>query len=102
MENEKTQAEKQLIKDVKMLEDVPKGSKDGNSEGPFATMTWERWQEAQARVDQCFSRFVSAVQEHRTDQVLMLGLEMQEIATQMLLEAYAMSANLPLEPLPEK
>ncbi len=30
----------------------------------------------------------------------MIGLEMQEIANQMLLEAYVMTTDLPLETLP--
>ncbi|HEY3991587.1 MAG TPA: hypothetical protein VGM01_01800 [Ktedonobacteraceae bacterium] len=56
--------------------------------------------DAQARTMQCFSRFVRAVEEHHLDHAIMIGLEMQEIATAMLLEAYAQSANVPLEELP--
>ena len=67
---------------------------------PFATFTWRHWMEAQAKINQCFSRFIRAVEHERTDQALMIGLEVQEIATQMLLEAYAMCADLPLEDLP--
>jgi hypothetical protein len=51
----------------------------------------------QARVTQCFSRFVRAIEEKQAAQALMIGLEMQEIATQMLLEAYSLSASLPQE-----
>jgi hypothetical protein len=96
--------EKPTIKCVMTLDDVRNVgySKEGIGDGPFATMTWERWLEAQAQVEQCLSRFVEAVQEQRAAQVLMIGLEIQEVATQMLLEAYAMSADLSLEVLPEK
>jgi len=69
-------------------------------DAPFATFTWQHWLEVQATIPHCFSRFLRAVEEKRADQVLMIGLEVQEVANQMLLEAYAMTANLPLEELP--
>jgi hypothetical protein len=69
-------------------------------DAPFATFTWRYWLDAQARALQCFSRFVRAVEEHHPDHALMIGLEMQELATAMLLEAYAQSASVPLEELP--
>ena len=86
-----------------MTMEMIRGAMDPEEEGydtPFATFTWRHWMEAQAKINQCFSRFIRAVEHERTDQALMIGLEVQEIATQMLLEAYAMCANLPLEDLP--
>ena|SRR5579883_2645923 len=67
---------------------------------PFATFTWQQWMEVQAAVGCCLRNFLHAAQEGRADRVLMTGLELQEIANQMLLEAYARIADLPLETLP--
>jgi hypothetical protein len=67
---------------------------------PFATFTWQQWMEAQEAVGRCLSTFLCAAQEGRADRVLMSGLELQEIANQMLLEAYVRIADLPLEELP--
>jgi hypothetical protein len=67
---------------------------------PFATFTWRQWMEVQATIGRCLCNFLRAAQEGRADRVLMNGLEMQEIANQMLLEAYARIADLPLETLP--
>lgn len=69
-------------------------------DAPFATFTWRHWMDLQAQTVQCFSRFVRAVEEHHPDHAIMIGLEMQEVATSMLLEAYAQSASIPLEELP--
>lgn len=69
-------------------------------DAPFATFTWRHWLESQARTMQCFSRFLRAVEEHHPDHAIMIVLEMQEITTSLLLEAYALSANLPLTDLP--
>ncbi|HEY0757202.1 MAG TPA: hypothetical protein VGD98_24825 [Ktedonobacteraceae bacterium] len=69
-------------------------------DAPFATFTWRHWLDCQARAMQCFSRFLRAVEEHHPDHALMIGLEMQEISTAMLLEAYAQSANTQLTELP--
>ncbi|HEX7735238.1 MAG TPA: hypothetical protein VF458_10245 [Ktedonobacteraceae bacterium] len=69
-------------------------------DAPFATFTWRYWLEAQTRSMQCFSRFLRAVEEHHPDHAIMIVLEMQEITTDLLLEAYALSTNPPLPDLP--
>jgi hypothetical protein len=69
-------------------------------DAPFATFTWRHWMDLQARTVQCFSRFVRAVEERHPDHAIMIGLEIQEVATSLLLEAYAQSASIPLEELP--
>ncbi len=89
----------QGIMTMDMIREAMEPEEDGY-DAPFATFSWRHWLEAQARINQCFSRFQRAVEHERTDQALMIGLEVQEIATQMLLEAYAMAADLPLQDLP--
>jgi hypothetical protein len=89
-------AEDQISSDVMALKEVREATwpEEEGYDAPFATFTWRHWMEEQARVNQCFSRFVRAVEERRAAQAMMIGLEVQEIATQMLLEAYALSAHL--------
>ena len=70
-------------------------------DAPFATMTWQRWLHEQAQIVQAFSRFVRAVEQNRADHAMKIGLEVQEFAARMMLEAYVMCANLPLEELPQ-
>jgi hypothetical protein len=62
---------------------------------PFATLTLEQWEEMQIQVTDCLSRFVRAAHEEQASMVLLVGLEMLEIAQWMLLEAYVMGADLP-------
>ena len=89
-------AESQITSDVMPLKEVRQATwpEEEGYDAPFATFTWKHWMEAQTRVNQCFSRFVRAVEEKRAARALMIGLEVQEIATQMLLEAYSLSAHL--------
>jgi DnaJ-domain-containing protein 1 len=90
-----------VLKEVMSLENVRETlSEDQGYDAPFATFTWHHWLEAQAHAMQCFTRFVRAVEEHHPDHAIMIGLEMQEIATTMLLEAYAQSTSVPLQELP--
>ncbi len=90
-----------VIKEVMSLESVRETlTEEQGYDAPFATFTWKHWMDLHARAMQCFSRFVRSVEEHHPDHAMMIGLEMQEIATTMLLEAYAQSAHLPLEDVP--
>lgn len=90
-----------VIKEAMSLENVREAlNEEQGYDAPFATFTWRYWLDAQTRAMQCFSRFVRAVEERHPDHALMIGLEMQEIATAMLLEAYAQSATVPLQELP--
>ena len=90
-----------VLKETMSLESIRETlHEEQGYDAPFATFTWRYWMDAQARAMQCFSRFVRAVEEHHHAHALMIGLEMQEIATSLLLEAYAQSSNLPLEELP--
>jgi hypothetical protein len=50
----------------------------------IGTFTWQHWLDAHARINQCFSRFVRAIEEKQAAQALMVCLDVQEIATQML------------------
>lgn len=92
-------AEAQTTSEVMTLHEIRKASwpEEEGYDAPFATFTWKHWIESQAKVNQCFSRFVRAVEEKQAAQAMMIGLEVQEIATQMLLEAYSLSASLPRE-----
>lgn len=90
-----------VIKEAMSLESIRETmTEEQGYDAPFATFTWRHWMDLHTRAMQCFSRFVRSVEEHHPDHSMMIGLEMQEIATTMLLEAYAQSANLPLEELP--
>lgn len=90
-----------VIKEAMSLDSVRETmSEEQGYDAPFATFTWRHWMDLQARAVQCFSRFLRAVEEKRPDHAMMVGLEMQEISTTMLLEAYAQSTNVPLEQLP--
>jgi len=90
-----------VVKEAMSLESVRAlMNEEQGYDAPFVTFTWRHWLDLQAQAVQCFSRFVRAVEEKRPDHGMMIGLEMQEIATSMLLEAYAQSANVPLEQLP--
>jgi len=74
--------------------DTPR-SEEGTDE-PFATLTRQSWQETQERVPFCLQLFLQAVENKQADVALMAGLEIQEIATQMLLEVYTLVADLEL------
>jgi hypothetical protein len=63
---------------------------------PFATLTWPQWLELQERASKCLAHFLLAVTEKRAGQALLLGLEMQDIATQLMLEVYTLAADLDL------
>lgn len=83
-----------VMKEAMSLESVRETlMEEQGYDAPFATFTWRHWMELQARAVQCFSRFVRAVEERHADHAIMIGLEMQEVATSMLLEAYAQSAS---------
>jgi hypothetical protein len=58
---------------------------------PFATFTWSGWLEVQERAANCFAQFIEAVREQQPERATMLGLEMQEVATSLLLEAHALT-----------
>lgn len=98
-QTEDNKRQKAPIKGVMSLEDIRNAEEEGY-DAPFATFTWKHWMETQAHVHQCFSRFVRAAENQRLDQMLMIGLEVQEIGGKMLLEAYAMSTDLLRESLP--
>ena len=55
---------------------------------PFTTLSWEGWQETRSQTKRCLERFISAVEQKQVNTVLMIGLEMLEIAERMLLEGY--------------
>jgi hypothetical protein len=74
--------------------DAPR-SKEGADE-PFATLNRQIWLETQERVPFCLRLFLQAIENKQTDVALMAGLEIQEIATQMLLEVYTLVADLEL------
>jgi O-succinylbenzoate synthase len=59
---------------------------------PFATFTWQGWMQAQARAAHCFQRFLQAVESQRPDRAFAIGLELQEVTSSLLLEAYAQCA----------
>lgn len=90
-------AETQESREVMTLKEVYEAGcpAEEGYDAPFATFTWRHWMTSQARLNQCFSRFVRAVEEKHAAQAMLIGLEVQEIATQMLVEAYSLSANRP-------
>lgn len=90
-------AEAQTTSDVMALHEVREVSQPENNgyDAPFGTFTWQHWLDAQAKVNQCFSRFVRAIEEKQGAQALMICLDVQEIATEMLVEAYSLCANVP-------
>lgn len=92
-------AETQESRDVMTLKEVYEAGRpeEEGYDAPFATFTWRHWMASQARLNQCFSRFVRAVEERRAAQAMLIGLEVQEIATQMLVEAYSLSVDRPEE-----
>ena len=89
----------QTTEDVMSLKDVREAGWPENNgyDAPFGTFTWQHWLDAQAKVNQCFSRFVRAIEEKQGVQALMICLDVQEIATEMLIEAYSLCANAPRE-----
>src|SRR5258708_10045769 len=54
---------------------------------PFATFTWKYWLDLQARMNQGYSRYLRAIENRRTDQALLVTLEMMEMAADLLKEA---------------
>jgi hypothetical protein len=77
-------------------------SQSGVCDAPFATLTWNEWHDTREQVEQCLSRFRCAVEEKRSDQALMVSMEMLEMTARLFLEAYAQVADqyLNLEPVP--
>jgi hypothetical protein len=92
-------AETQESREVMTLKEVYEAGRpeEEGYDAPFATFTWRHWMTSQARLNQCFSRFVRAIEERRAAQAMLIGLEVQEIATQMLVEAYSLSVDRPEE-----
>lgn len=68
-------------------------------DAPFVTFTWQHWLEMHARANRSFSRFLRAIENRRVDVALLVGLEMQELATSMLIEAVAWIGSAPKEDL---
>lgn len=60
---------------------------EGGYDVPFATFTWQYWQDLQARFLQNMARFQRAIEQRRIDVALFAGLEAQELATDLLKEA---------------
>ncbi len=60
---------------------------EGGYDVPFATFTWQHWQDLQARFVQNMARFQRAIEQRRIDVALFAGLEAQEMATDLLKEA---------------
>jgi hypothetical protein len=57
-------------------------------DAPFATFTWERWLEMQARLVQGLTRFQRAIERREVQVALFVALEMQEVMAEMQKEAY--------------
>ena len=79
---------------------APLLSAEASEATPFLSLSREQWQEVREQVANLLERFVSAVEEQHADKVLSIGMEMQEVAGRILLEAYAMSADLDLKDVP--
>ncbi len=56
---------------------------------PFATFTWERWQEMQTQMLLGFSYFQRAVSQREPLTAALIALEIQQMATDMQKEACA-------------
>ena len=54
---------------------------------PFASYTWQRWQEMQVRTLLSFTRFQRAIEQRETQQALSIAMEMQEVVIAMQKEA---------------
>jgi hypothetical protein len=57
-------------------------------DAPFATFTWERWLEMEARVVQGLTRFQRAIEQRDVQVALFVALELQEVMSEMQKEAY--------------
>jgi hypothetical protein len=58
-------------------------------EAPFVSLTWERWQEQQARVVQNLSRFQRAIEHHHPQLALLISLELQAFVLELQKEVCA-------------
>ena len=54
---------------------------------PFATFSWDHWQEIQMQALTNFSRFQRAITRHEFQLAMLIALEMQEIAADLQKEA---------------
>lgn len=88
----------EVVRETMTLDDVRHTlqSEEMGYDAPFATLTWRYWLEMQTRAPQCFSRFLRAIEERHVDAALMVAMEMQEMASQLLLEVYASVADTQL------
>ena len=66
-------------------------------EAPFTTLTGEQWLEMHTRIFQNMARFQRALEHDQLDVALFAGLEIQEIATQVMKEASASVGRSPRE-----
>jgi hypothetical protein len=63
------------------------GEEEMGYDAPFTTFTWERWQQMQARMFQCFTRFQRAIDSCQPRLAFLIVMEMQEITFEMQKEA---------------
>jgi hypothetical protein len=56
-------------------------------DAPFTTFTWEHWQEMQAHMLQCFTRFQRAIELRQSRLALLIVMAMYEIGSEMQKEA---------------
>ncbi len=78
---------KEVLSLVEMQQDYISSEEEMGYDVPFATLTWERWLEMQARMLQCFMRFQRAIDQRQSRLALLIAMEMQEISTEMQKEA---------------
>lgn len=80
---------------------MPTLSQKASQPTPFMSLSWEQWLQVREQITRNLESFVNAAAEHRADKVLNIGMEIQSALTHIFLEAYVMSADLGLKPLPE-
>ncbi|HEU5384198.1 MAG TPA: hypothetical protein VFV38_53070 [Ktedonobacteraceae bacterium] len=96
---EQKQTNDKVMKECMTLEEVRRSvlAEEDGYDVPFSTFTWRHWLEMQAQANQSFSRFLRAIENQRIDVALLVGLEIQEIATRMLVEACTWIGSTPRE-----
>ncbi len=74
---------------METIRDILSEDEQQGFDAPFATYTWKHWIDMQCTIVKCLARYQRAVEMHQATTAVMVVLDLQEVAAEMLKEASA-------------